>query len=73
MGLMAVGRSFARLVQALSKAPDNLLANPRLGEQLFEFEPREVRRILVGQYEIDYELQESTLQVLRLWHTRENR
>lgn len=73
MGLMAVGQSFARLVQALSKAPDNLLANPRLGEQLFEFDPREVCRILVGQYEIRYELQESTLYVLRLWHTGENR
>lgn len=73
MGLMAVGRSFARLVQALSKAPDNLLANPRTGEQLFEFEPHEVGRILVGRYDIRYELQESTLQVLHLWHTGENR
>lgn len=38
----------ARAVQALTKAPTILLANPRIGEQLFQFEPREVRRILVG-------------------------
>lgn len=69
----AIRPAAARMEQALSKAPDNLLANPRLGEQWFDFEPREVRRILVGQYEIRYELQESTLYVLRLWHTRENR
>jgi len=50
-----------------------LLINPRVGEQLFQFEPREVRRILSGQYEIRYEIQSETIYVLRLWHTREDR
>ena len=63
----------ARAVQALTKAPTMLLTNPRLGGQLFQFEPREVRRILVGDYEVRYEIQVSTIYVLRLWHTRENR
>ena len=40
----------ARTVQALSAAPSSLLANPRIGEKLEEFEPREVRRILVGHF-----------------------
>jgi hypothetical protein len=40
---------------------------------LEEFEPREVRRILVGKYEMRYEIQESTIYILRLWHTREDR
>lgn len=31
--------------------------NPRIGERLEEFEPREVRRILVGHYEMRYEIQ----------------
>lgn len=62
-----------RTVQSLAKAPTLLLANPRLGEQLFEFEPREVRRILVGQYEMRDEIQSETIYVLRLWHTREER
>lgn len=63
----------ARAVQALVKAPTILMANPRIGEQLFQFEPREVRRILVGEYEVRYEIQDSVVYVLRLWHTRENR
>jgi plasmid stabilization system protein ParE len=63
----------ARAVQALTKAPTILLTNPRIGEQLSEFEPREVRRILVGHYEMRYEIQDSTIHVLRLWHTREDR
>ena len=63
----------ARTVQALTKAPTILLTNPRIGEQLFQFDPREVRRILVGEYEVRYEIQNSIIYVLRLWHTREDR
>lgn len=63
----------ARTVQSLATAPSNLRVNPRIGEKLEEFEPREVRRILVGHYEIRYEIQESIIYVLRLWHTREAR
>lgn len=63
----------ARAVQALTKAPTVLLTHPRMGEQLFEFAPRDVRRILVAHYEMRYELPDSTIYVLRLWHTREDR
>jgi len=63
----------AKAVQAIVRAPAVLLANPRLGEQLFHFEPREVRRILVRDYELRYEIQGSTIYILRLWHTREHR
>lgn len=62
-----------RTVLALTQAPTLLLANPRIGEQLFQFEPREVRKILAGEYEIRYEIQGSSIYVLRLWHSREAR
>ncbi len=62
----------ARAVQTL-KAPSILLNNPRLGEQLFEFQPREVRRLLVGRYEMRYEIRDSVIYVLRVWHTRADR
>lgn len=38
----------ARTAQSLTQAPVILLTNPRMGEQLFQFEPREVRRIFAG-------------------------
>lgn len=63
----------ARAVQALTQSPTILLTNPRIGEQLFQFEPREVRKMLVGEYEIRYEILDSIIYILRLWHTRENR
>lgn len=63
----------ARIVRALVAAPVNLLINPPIGESLEEFEPREVRRIVVMQYELRYEIQEQTIYVLRIWHTREDR
>jgi plasmid stabilization system protein ParE len=63
----------ARTVQSLTAAPASLLANPRIGRRLEEFDPREVRRIIVGQYELRYEIAASTIYVLRLWHTREDR
>lgn len=63
----------ARIVQTLTRAPTVLVNNPRIGERLFGFEPREVRRLLVGHYEIRYEIRDATIYVLRLWHTREDR
>lgn len=72
--LASVNKNAARRAkQVLIKAPAILLSNPRIGEQLFEFESQEVRRILVEQYEICYEIKNSTISVLRVWHTRENR
>lgn len=63
----------AHVVQSLTNVTTTLLTNSRLGEQLFEFEQREIRRIFVGTYEVRYEIQESTIYILRLWHTREHR
>lgn len=63
----------ARVVQQLARAPDRLLDNPRIGEKLEAYEPREVRRIIVGNYELRYEIADATIFILRLWHCRENR
>jgi plasmid stabilization system protein ParE len=63
----------ARVVQSLTAASAGLRAHPRIGERLDEFDPREVRRVLAGQYEIRYEIQGGIIYILRIWHTRENR
>src|SRR5436309_10039448 len=63
----------ARIIQQLAKAPNRLLDYPRIGEKLEAYEPREVRRIIVGSYEMRYEIAAGTIFILRLWHSRENR
>ncbi len=63
----------ARVIRDLSHAPDRLLDYPRLGEKLDAYLPREVRRIIVGDYEIRYVIAAGTIFILRLWHCREAR
>jgi plasmid stabilization system protein ParE len=63
----------ARAVQSLAAAPARLLGHPRIGERLEEFDPREIRRILVGNYEMRYEIRGSTIHIVRLWQARERR
>jgi hypothetical protein len=60
-------------VQSLAAAPARLKEYPRIGEKLEEFDPREVRRILVNHYEMRYEIRESNIYVLLIWHTKEER
>jgi plasmid stabilization system protein ParE len=62
-----------RVVRALVAAPAKLLEHPRLGERLDRYAPRDVRRLLVGPYEMRYELRPDELVVLRVWHSREER
>ena len=72
--LAPINKSAAvRTIQVMTLTTTGLIANPRIGERLEEFEPREIRRVLAGQYEIRYEIQGSVIYILRLWHTREDR
>jgi plasmid stabilization system protein ParE len=63
----------ARVVQSLTAAASNLADNPRIGRKLGQFEPREVRRIFAGAYEMRYEIAGAVIYVLRIWHARESR
>jgi plasmid stabilization system protein ParE len=63
----------ARLVRQLVAGVKRVPAHPRLGMRLREFDPREVRRVIVGDYEIRYELAGTDVFVLRIFHTREDR
>jgi plasmid stabilization system protein ParE len=66
-------RAAAKAVRQLIAGVRRIPMHPRLGIRLREFDPREVRRVLVGDYEIRYELVERDVVVLRLFHTREDR
>jgi plasmid stabilization system protein ParE len=66
-------RAAAAIVEKLTAAPDILPMNPRIGAPLTEFNPRDVRRLIVGDYELRYEVTATTIWILRLWHMREDR
>ena len=63
----------ARVIQDLARAPQKLRDFPRIGEKLDAYEPREVCRVIVGNYELRYEIASDSIIVLRLWHQRESR
>ena len=63
----------AEVARALANAPNRLMEFPRIGEKLDAYAPREVRRIIVGHYEMRYEVAGGMIFILRIWHTRENR
>jgi plasmid stabilization system protein ParE len=62
-----------RAVRLLVAAAKRIPARPRLGVRLREFGPREVRRVIAGDYEIRYELTGTDVFILRIFHTREDR
>ena len=63
----------AKAVRLILAGVERLAAHPRLGRRLTQYEPREVRSLVIGDYEVRYELKTKDLIVLRLWHAREDR
>lgn len=66
-------KAAALAVRHLVAGAKRIPARPRLGQRLHEFSGREVRRLLVGNYEIRYELVGRDVFVLRIFHAREER
>jgi len=66
-------RAAALAVRQIVAGAKRIASRPRLGQRLRAFAGREVRRILIGHYEIRYELTERDVFVLRIFHTREDR
>jgi plasmid stabilization system protein ParE len=65
--------SAAKVVRSFTAAARQLREHPRSGELLEDFVPREVRRLIVGPYEMRYEVTEQAIFILRLWHGHEDR
>lgn len=66
-------RTAACAVQALVSTAEHLRDHPRVGRRLARYPGREIRRTLVGQHELRYEIVDDEIVILRLWHTRESR
>jgi plasmid stabilization system protein ParE len=66
-------RAAQAVFQRLKTAPRLLQEQPRLGSPLGQYAPREVRRLIVDDYELRYEVRDGDIWIVRLWHTREGR
>lgn len=66
-------RAASRAVQRLLRGARQLARHPRLGVRLAEFDPREVRRLLVDDYELRYEVRDTELIIVRIFHAHEDR
>lgn len=62
-----------KIMKSLLLAVQKLSDHPRLGEKLFDFSSNEIRRLFIGKYELRYELSDTSIYILRIWHTREQR
>ncbi|MDR3474621.1 MAG: type II toxin-antitoxin system RelE/ParE family toxin [Devosia sp.] len=65
-------RSAAHSVARLRERALRLVEQPRIGERP-AVPGREFRRLIVGDYELRYEVREQEVLVLRIWHAREDR
>jgi plasmid stabilization system protein ParE len=72
--LAPVNKSAAKkAVKQLVDEAKLLQSHPLLGVELEAYAPRNVRRLVIGDYEVRYEVTETVLYVLRLSHTKEDR
>ncbi|MFZ4541971.1 MAG: type II toxin-antitoxin system RelE/ParE family toxin [Rickettsiales bacterium] len=62
-----------RIIDAIIDAAEQLATFPQLGTRLDRYSAREIRRFIVGDYEVRYELGASVVRVLNVWHEREDR
>ena len=66
-------RAAAFAVRQVVAGVKRIPAHPRLGNRLPGFGHREVRRLLVGAYELRYAVMGKDIVALRIFHTREDR
>jgi len=66
-------RAASTAVQRLIQAPMSLTEHARRGPVVERYLPREVRRLLVGNYELLYEVRGKDIYVVSIFHTREER
>lgn len=63
----------AKVALILASAPEALLLTPGIGQPLSQYAPRDVRRLLVGDYELRYVFAAQRIVLLTIWHPREQR
>ncbi|MBI5721431.1 MAG: type II toxin-antitoxin system RelE/ParE family toxin [Burkholderiales bacterium] len=66
-------RAALRVVDDIYAAAQRLCEYPELGPELGEFPGRNVRRLVIGDYELRYERAGDVIYILHAWHVKEDR
>ena len=66
-------RAGARVVRMLVDAAARLPEFPHFAPAVEAYEGRDVRSLVVGDYNMHYEVQTDTISIIRVWHAREDR
>lgn len=61
------------VLDRLMMGTTELATHPRVGVSQQRYEPREVRKVLFGDYEVHYEIRDNAIYIVDLWHTKEDR
>ncbi|MGD8264851.1 MAG: type II toxin-antitoxin system RelE/ParE family toxin [Desulfobacterales bacterium] len=61
-----------RVSQRLHGAIKGLVNNPQIGRPVPEL-PGEIRELIFGKYVVRYEVRPNSLNILRIWHGKEDR
>ncbi|HUQ05075.1 MAG TPA: type II toxin-antitoxin system RelE/ParE family toxin [Kofleriaceae bacterium] len=66
-------RAATRAVRRILSGVKHIARHPRIGVRLAEYDPREVRSLIIGDHELRYEVRDDLLAILRIWHAHEDR
>ncbi|MGK0265932.1 MAG: plasmid stabilization system protein ParE [Maricaulis sp.] len=66
-------RAAHEAIREIVRSEARLRALPRIGTRLDGFDGRDVRRLVIGWYQLRYELAEDRIIILRVLHSREVR
>ncbi len=61
------------IVRSITLATNRLGEYPRMGQMIEAFTSRDMRRYIIGDYEVRYEVMAKCVRVHRVYHQREDR
>lgn len=56
------------MLHRMRSTPIMLQTHPKIGSPLHEFDTKDVRKLIVDDYELRYELTYHVIYILRIWH-----
>jgi plasmid stabilization system protein ParE len=66
-------RAAKSVLKQLDAAANRLPSFPQIAPRFDAYADRDVRALMVGDYELRYEVKQDVLIVIRIWHAREDR